>query len=149
MASSSRSGVTSASVCLPCGVNASRRGEQETLHAVLPRGFEHVRIDEDVVAADVGMIGGDVANAAHVGREVVNLVDAAARGQQAHVLLAQVRDLEFVGSAGFVFRILDVDSANPVAFLLKTTHQMMTDKSTRSSYQDSFLRTHFRVPLRW
>ena len=134
---------------LALGVHASRGGEQETLHAVLLGGFEHVRVDEDVVAADVGVIGGDVADAAHVGSEVVDLVDAAAGRQQALVVFAQIRISNSSAAACFVLRLLDVDSAHPVAVLLQTTHQMMTDEATRSSYQDSFLRTHFRVPLRW
>ena len=42
-----------------------------------------MRIDQDVIATNVGEVRGDVANAAHVGRKVIDLIDPAARGQEA------------------------------------------------------------------
>ena len=101
-----------------------------------------MRIDEDIVAADVGMIGRDVTDAAHVGREVVDLIDAAAGGQQAVFNLAQVENFHLVGGAGFVLRHLDVGAAHPVAVLLQTFNQVVADESSRTGYEYPLLLGH-------
>ncbi len=77
-----------------------------------------MRVDEDIVAADIGVIRGNVADAAHVGREVIHFVDASPRGQKTIVGLAQIEDLEFVRGARLVFRILDIHPAHPIAVSL-------------------------------
>ena len=56
-------------------IDAGRRGEEEARGSILPAGLEHVRVDEDVVARNVSVIRRDVADPAHVGRKVVDLVD--------------------------------------------------------------------------
>jgi len=48
-------------------VYAGLRGKQKALDAILPAGFEHVRIDQNVVAANIGMVRSNVTDPAHVG----------------------------------------------------------------------------------
>ena len=88
------------------------------------------------------MIGGDVADAAHVGREVVNFVNAAARGQQAIFNLAQVENFHLVGGAGFVFRKFEVGAAHPVAVPLQTFNQVVADETSRAGYEYPLLLGH-------
>src|SRR4051812_47475354 len=62
------------------GVNAGRRGEKELVYAIQAAGFKHVSVDKDIVSRNVGMRSGDVADTAHVGRQIVNLPDSTAGG---------------------------------------------------------------------
>src|SRR6185369_6894858 len=60
-------------------VHASRRGEEEALYSAQSCRFEHVSIDQDVVTRDIGHEGGDISDAAHVRREVIDLIDILGR----------------------------------------------------------------------
>src|SRR5258708_37466200 len=111
-------------------VTTGRRGEREALHGVLARGMKHVGGDEDVVAADAGEIRSNVDDAAHVGSEVIDFVDAAACGKQALIKFAAILNLEFVGWTGFVLRSLNIDTADPVTIGFQTADQMMPNKAT-------------------
>ena len=55
--------------------------KQEALDAVPVAGLEHMGIDQNVIAADGSEIGSNIANAAHVGGEIVDLINSSARGQ--------------------------------------------------------------------
>src|SRR5579863_6565776 len=103
---------------------------------------EHVRIDQDVVLADRSVISSDVTDPAHVGGKVINLIDAATGGEQAIVSFAQIQNFEFVGRAGFVFRMFYIHAAYPVPVGFQTTNQMMTDESSRSRDQQTLPRVH-------
>ena len=60
------------------GVDARRRGEEETVRPVLPRRHQQVRVDQHRQHAQ-GAVVFDEAHAAHVGREVVDDGGLAAR----------------------------------------------------------------------
>ena len=91
-------------------------------------------VDEYVVAGDVGELGRDVADAAHVGSEIVDLSHVTG-GLQSIVPEAEIEEFEFIGRAGLEFRLFDVDTANPVAVCLELFHQMMTNEAARSGDQ--------------
>src|SRR5205807_6538646 len=59
-------------------------------------GLDHVGIDQDVVAGNVRMGCGNVSNAAHVSREVIHFIEAAASGEQARIRLAQIQNFKFI-----------------------------------------------------
>src|SRR5579872_1011545 len=122
-------------------VNASRRGEEELLHAILLARLEHVRVDENVVLGDIGQERRDVTDAAHIGREVVDLIDPLGR-REAVFPHAQVQNLEVISSRGFVLGMLNVDPTYPVAIRLQTLDEMMTDETTCPSYQNTSLVCH-------
>src|SRR5579863_1215207 len=122
-------------------VHAGGRREKETLHTVLLAGFEHVRVDQNVVFRNIGQERRDVADAAHICSEVIDLVHALC-GSQAVFPHAQVQNLKVVGSRGFVLGMLNIDPAYPVAILLQTLDEVMTNESTRPSYQNPSLFCH-------
>ncbi len=70
-------------VLLTLVVDTRGRGKQETLDPILTASLEHMGIDQDVIATDVGEMGSDITYATHVGGEVMDLIDPAARGQEA------------------------------------------------------------------
>ncbi len=80
------------------------------------------------------MIGGDIANAAHVGSEVIHFIDCAPRGQQTVVRFSQVEKLELVGGTDLVLRRLNVRTPHPMAIRLQPFDQVVADKaaSTRN-----------------
>src|SRR5581483_749791 len=101
---------------------------------VLSAGFQHLRIDENIVAADIGMERGDVADSAHVGGKVVNLIDAATCGKQAVLVLAQIENLKLIAGAGFILGILDIGPPDPMAIRFQPFDQMMSDETARARY---------------
>ncbi len=100
-------------------VHAGRRREQIPLHIVLLRRFEHVRVDQDVVFRDIGQERGDVANPAHIGRQVVDLIDVLC-GSQAALPHPQVQNLKVVRGRGFVLRVFQIHPTHPMTISLQT-----------------------------
>jgi len=85
-------------------------------------------IDERIVDCDAGMRRGDITNASHVGRQVIDLIDLFGH-LHAFGIVSQVRDNEFVGVGFFEFRIFEVGAAHDVAALGEILDEMVTDKS--------------------
>ena len=113
-------------------VNASRGRKKKSLYILKPAGFEHVHIDQRIVAGDVCMIGRNKPDAAHVRRQVVNLIDASTRSDQAIVELAEIQKLELVRLGGFVFRLFDVHASHPVTVRIQAVDQVMSNKPPRT-----------------
>jgi hypothetical protein len=101
----------------------------------LTSGLEHLRVNKDVVAADIGMVRRDVSDASHIGGEVVQLIDTTACREQAIVSLAQVEDLELIGRASLVLGMLEIHATNPVALPLQPIYKVVTDKTTCTRYE--------------
>src|SRR5207302_696061 len=110
-------------------------------HVVLLAGLEHVSVDQNVVLRDVGQECGDVTDSAHVGRQVVDLIDIA-RGFQTVLPDAQVKLPKIVGCRLLILRLFNIHAANPVAIGLQPINEMMTNESTGTSYQNSSLASH-------
>jgi len=110
-------------------INTGGGGEQEPRRRVDPGRLQHVDVDHGAVAGDVGVESGDVADATHVRRQVVHLVDFPG-GDQAVVETAEVQELELVARAHLVLRVLDVDAPHPVALIHQVLHQMVPDKAS-------------------
>jgi hypothetical protein len=102
-----------------------------------------MQVHERVVADDDGLVALDEADAAHVGGQSVDLVDAARR-LEAVVPALEVEDLELVRRRRFVFRVLDVDAANPVSLGDEIFDQVMADESAGAGHQDSYFIRHTR-----
>src|SRR5207247_5982346 len=75
-------------------VHAGGRREQKPADAVQAAGFQHMRVDQDVVAGDVGVKSSDITDAAHIGGQVVNLIDTTPRGLQAAVPATKIEELD-------------------------------------------------------
>src|SRR5271165_4175144 len=127
-------------------INASRGGEQESLDAVEAACLQHVSVNQDIVAGDLGKLRGNVADTSHVGCEVVNLVHLA-RGLQRVVPETKIEKLEFVGCGGFEFWFFYVNAADPIVLRLQPLYQMMTNEATGSGDQDTSYWFHVETPL--
>jgi hypothetical protein len=108
---------------------------------VLPAGLQHVRVDQDIVPGNIRVIGGDVANPAHISREVIDLVDALGR------LLAvlpkpQVQQLKLVGRTGLEFRCLNIDAPDPKSVRFQAMNQVVADKSPGARDQNARFSLH-------
>ncbi len=125
-------------------VDAGRRREQESLHVVLLRSFEHVRVDQNVVFRDIGQERGDVADAAHVGRQVVNLIDVLC-GSQAVFPDSQIENLKIVCCRSFVLGVFHIYPAHPMTICLQPFYKMMTDEPTCTRYQNPRFICHLRL----
>jgi len=101
-----------------------------------------VRIDQNVVLRDVGEECGDVTDSAHIGGQVVDLIDVLGRFQ-AVFPEAQVELPEIVGSGLLILRHFNINAANPVTIGLQPLDEMMANESTGTSYQNSSLILHF------
>ena len=100
------------------------------------RSLEHVGVDEDVVPTQGSEILSDVADSAHVGRELVHIPDAS------NTLLAifrnpKVLNEELVGWARLIFRFLDIDAPYPKALGFQEFHKVVADETTRPGHQNS------------
>jgi len=102
---------------------------------------EHVGVDEDIVLGDFGQERGDVADAAHIGSQVVDFINVA-RDCETVFPDAQIADLEIVGRGLFVFGHLDVGAAHPVAIFFQPLDQVVADEPARSGHKNSFLICH-------
>ena len=96
-------------------IHTRGRREQKPADSVQAAGFQHMRVDQDVIAGDVSVKGGDVTNAPHIGGQVVDLIDTAASGLQTVIPAAEIENFKFIRLAGFIFRILDINAADETA----------------------------------
>jgi hypothetical protein len=64
---------------------------------------------------------------------VVYLVDLAGSGQ-AVIETAKIQEFKFVGGAGFILRVLDVNASYPLAFVHQILHQVVSYKAACSSH---------------
>src|SRR5882724_5099123 len=103
-------------------------------------GVEHVEIDRRRIVHDVGIVqtGEDVARTAHVGGELVNLVETAVDDIAAEALVAQIADDEVVRRRLGEFRELEIDAAYPEAFMLQALDEMAADKTSGTADKHGF-----------
>ena len=90
-------------------------------------------VDHGAVAGDIGVESGDVADATHIRRQVVHLVDSPG-GDQAVVQAAEIKELELVARTRLVLGVFDVDASHPVALIHQVLHQMVPDEATGTSH---------------
>jgi hypothetical protein len=92
------------------------------------------------------VISGDVANAAHVGGQVIYVIDV--RGCfQAVLPAAQVEKGKFVGRAGLKFGGLEIDAPDPKTFIFQPPDEVVPNKATRAGYQDPGFSRHAELPF--
>src|SRR5262249_43935509 len=86
----------------------------------------------------------DIAGAAHVGRELIDLVETAVHHAIADAEVAQVADHEVVSVGRRELRILEVGAAHEHSLALEAAHEMASDEPTRSTDQCRFHVPHPR-----
>jgi len=92
--------------------------------------LQHVQVDQRRIVHDVGVVlaGEHEAGAAHVRRELVDLVETPVHNRTADDWIAQVADDEVVGLRLGVGRELEVDAAHPATFALEPLHHVAADE---------------------
>ena len=120
------------------GIDAGAAREQIALHFVDPRRLEHVDVDQHAVAHNHRFVVLDEADPAHLGGEAIDLLDPPSR-QEAVVELAEVEDLELVGTAGGVLGELLVDPTDPVALVLEVIDEVVADEATGAGDEDALV----------
>ena len=88
-----------------------------------------MRVDQDVVAGDVGVKSSDITDATHIGGQVVNLIDTTPRGLQTAVPATKIENFKLVGLGGLIFGVLNIDTANKAAFGFQPVHESMPDET--------------------
>jgi hypothetical protein len=77
----------------------------------------------------------DEPGAAHVGGELVDLVEPAIDHLPAEIRVTQVADDEIVGFGFDILMALEVDPAHPEPVRLEPLHQVPPDKAARTTHQ--------------
>ena len=133
---------------LVLGIDAGRR-RIENAEGIAPlAGFQQVQVDLRRVVHHVGVVlaGEDVTGAAHIGGQLIDLVEAAVDGFTAHGRVAQVADDEVIGHGFAEARILQVHAAHPKAFLFQSLNEVAPDEAARTADQCSTC--HCQPPVR-
>src|SRR5579864_639366 len=99
-----------------------------------------MQVDERRVAHDFRFVRLDEPDSAHIGRQVVDLVDALG-GLEGVLPAPEVQLKELMRMCCLVFRLLEIDAAHPVAAFHERAAQMMADEATRTRDEDSFGRS--------
>ena len=86
----------------------------------------------------VVLTGEDIAGATHVGRELIDLVEAAIDDGATKTLVPQVADHEIVGFGLREFVKFQVDAANPKPVTLQPLDKMAADETTGPADQGTF-----------
>ncbi len=122
-------------------VHTDRRGEEITRHTQLSHRVGHVDVDQRTVVHDLAFGGVDEAHPAHVGCQLVDLIERSIAYFQcpdAVLLPAQIKLDEFICFAWMKLMKLDVHPAHPIPFPLEALYQMTTDKSACPAHQCLF-----------
>jgi len=83
--------------------------------------------------------GEDIAGAAHVGGELIDLIEAAIDGRAGEIQEPQVPDDEIVGLGIPEFGKLQIAAADPETFTLQAANQMTADEPAGPADQGRFL----------
>ena len=79
--------------------------------------------------------GEDKAGAAHIGGELVDLVEAAVDHRTTKSLVPEVADREVIGQAFRIARQLQIDPPDPQPLLLQALHQVAANKAAGPQHQ--------------
>jgi hypothetical protein len=110
--------------------------------------IQHVEIDHRGVVQDVGIVvaGEHEPRSAHVGGQLVDLVEVSVDHVAAHRRVREIANDEIVG-LGFAVRIaLAIHAANPELFALQTLHQMPPDEAAGTAHQRRLQTRHSPAP---
>ena len=105
-----------------------------------------MHVDQRAIPNDQGLVCFDKTDAAHIGRQRINMINPAS-GLQAGIPTAKVKNLEFVRGSRFVFGVLYVYASNPVTAIDQGASKMVADKATGARYQNFDLFFHSYVLL--
>src|SRR5205814_9958435 len=106
--------------------------------------LDDVQVDGRGVVHHVGVVlpREDVARAAHVGGQLVDLVEAPVEHFAAQPLLAQVAEHELVRGTGRELRQLEIDGSHEETFGLEAPHEMRGDEPAAAEDQSAMHACH-------
>jgi hypothetical protein len=84
---------------------------------------------------DVGvMLAGEyIAGAAHVGGELIDIIETSIDDRATKALIAQVANDEVIGVRLRIFMKFEIDAPNPIAFFSQAFYEMAADESPGST----------------
>src|SRR5207245_4235571 len=91
-------------------VHAGGRREQKPADVVQAAGFQHMRVDQDVVAGDVGVKSSDITDAAHIGAPIVNLIETTPPCLPTSVPTTKIEESELAGLRGLTFGVRTIET---------------------------------------
>ena len=106
-----------------------------------------MHVDQHVVVHDLRLVALDEADPAHVGREVVDVLDPVGR-LEAIGPPAQIEQLELLSGRRLVLGKFDVDTPHPVPLADEVLRQVVPDEAARTGNQHTFT-LHLVSPLGW
>src|SRR5512132_3863690 len=104
-----------------------------------------MRVDPDALPPDIRPIRAHLPDPAHVGRELIHLVDIPCDACTV-VEVPQIADVELVSGTLVELGRLDISAPHPVAAFLEVTNHVTTDEATGSRNECSH--AHRVPPLR-
>ena len=105
-------------------IHTGRRGVENSLVVPAVSGVQDVEVDARRVVHHIGVVfsGEDVARSPHVGRELIDFVEAAVDHMAREIWVTQVADHEIIGLGLAEPRELEVHASYPEAFAFEPLH---------------------------
>src|SRR5262249_8379152 len=99
-------------------------------------GVNNVQINACRIVHHVGIVftGEDVTGSAHIGRELIDLVEAAVDHMTDEIWITQVADHEIIGLGFAEPWELEIGASHPEAFALEPFDKMVTDEAPRPAH---------------
>src|SRR5229473_965040 len=121
-------------------VNARGGREENAADVALLGCLDDIEVDPHGVTEDIGIVlsGENEACSAHVGGELIHLVESPVEYGLAGGQVAEIRDHELVCVAFGVLRPLDVDASDEVSVSPEASNQVGADESTCAANQGGF-----------
>src|SRR5271170_3301660 len=112
-------------------------GVKDSLDHTLVADVENVEIDRRRIVHDVGVIlaGENKSGAAHIGSELIDLIEPLIDYLTAKISVAQIADRQVVCFALRIFTEFQIDAAYPKAVLLQPLDQVPADEAPGPTHQ--------------
>jgi len=93
-------------------------------------------VAQSVVMHDLALSEGNKPHTAHIGRQLVNLIEGAFLNRERRCAisrLSQVKKQEFISRRRCKFVLLDINTTDPIPFVLEFLDEMPTDETSRAT----------------
>src|SRR5262249_41196010 len=130
-------------------VHAGGRGIKNSLVVARAGGVNNIEINARRIVHDVSIVftGEDVTGSAHIGRKLIDLVEAAVDHMMHEVWVTKVADHEVISLGLAEPWELEISASHPEAFALEPLDKMVTDEPTGPAHERSFSAHCFRGHL--
>src|SRR5262249_12443500 len=126
--------------------HAGGRGIKNSLVVAAVRGVNNIEINARRIVHDVGIVftGEDVTGPAHIGRKLIDLIEAAVDQLFHEGWVTPVSGHEIISLGLAEPRELEIGASHPEAFALEPFDKVVADETTGPAHQRSFSGHWFR-----